>query len=613
MSAVLLPRVRFGAENLRQLEVVSRDEAFVAGALWNAWEQRLPEYSQYGDLYWNIGLVSLLVTSPFRDIGQQQAIIVLRLVSLACFLLVGVIAYLWGRRLTGTIGGFAFSSLLFTMVSADVDSMNRVVCVQPDMLNLLASLAAFFACLELATKLSRVRLLLAAGLAGMVMAVKHSGFLFLPLILLVLLFHALYADEEGLSRHAARVERPLLWFHYAIGAALVTAMLLTPGLLRKGHTLQVLPLPPTWPRLLGLGAYFGGLVGSYALLLGVRAVRPTGAGLVNRVGFVYSSMIAALAAFVLVFVALSPSSWEGLRFARGLVRYAGDIQRSFGYDRISAWARLLVRFLPGPIPLTLALAGGVVVVFSAIKSGLRATCKRTLASLIWVVLTTGFFVLRVSFVQNRFVFPLLPAMCLLAVQPVLRLSGFLVRKRLRPGRLVAVLAVLSYVPAGCHIGRQMLRTRADFSDLESLPGYRAGRWLDANLPSSTRIIFNSGIYVPPRFKDAHAFYSGDPYRQIEEYDPDVVMVNMLLVRGLWRRADRDLVAGFAIPVGTVRRFYADLLEQRLPFKQAAFIPDSARGHDIVILRRKREPSNLQRGPRLDSSASSPLPRSVKQQ
>lgn len=607
MSGVLLPRVRFGAQNLRVVEVVSRDESWIAFQLWHAWEyslpnHQLPVYYDYGDLYMNVGLVSLLVSSPFRSIDQKQAVTTLRLVSLACFLLIGLMGYLWGRRLTGPIGGFAFSSLLFIMISADADSIHRVVYCQPDMLNLLASLAAWFACMELAARLSRTRLVLAAGAAGLVMAVKLSGFLFLPLILLILLFHALYTDEESLLRHAGRVERPLLHFHYAIGAILVIASAMTPLLLRKGHTLNILPIPAHWTRLGGLGAYGVVLIVSCALLLGIRAVRTGGRGPLNRAGFLYSSTAAAVVAFLLVFGATSPSWWLGLRFAPFLTGYAGSIHQVT--RPIGGWMRLMLRDLPGPFPVILILIGAGIVVSGAIKSGLRMACKRDLASLVWVALTVCFIVAYVGFVQDRYLFPVLPAMCLLAALPILYLSDFLRERGDKLKLLSAVLIVLWYIYAGCLIRRQALETKANFSSMQSEPGFQAGKWMDANLPGSTRIVWNFGVYIPPRFKDVHFFDTGDPYRQLEKYAPDVVAVNTqetLMTARLPAEAFEQPV--FHIQVGTVRRFYADLFAQRLGLKQVATFSDRARGFDVVVLRREGESPDFHREANLDSTDS----------
>jgi hypothetical protein len=601
MSAALLPRVHFGAENLRVVEVLSRDESWVAFQLSQAWEHKLPLYRDYGDLYWNVGLVSLLVSSSLRSIDQKQAVTTLRLVSLACFLLIGLMGYLWGRRLTGPIGGFAFSSLLFIMISADADSIHRVVYCQPDMLNLLASLAAFLACMELAVKLGRARLLLAAGTAGLVMAVKHSGFLFLPLIVIILLFHALYSDEESLLCHASRVEIPLLRFQYAIGALLVIAAAMTPLLLRRGHTLSILPIPAHWPRLLGLGAFGVVLMVSCALLLGFRAVRAAGCGLLNRAGFLYSSVVTEVGAFVVVFGMTSPSSWLGLRFAGPLIAYAGTIHQIT--RPIGGWARLILRDLPGPFPVMLILVGTGIVIYGTIRSGLRKASKRDLASLVWAALTVCFIVAYVGFVQHRYLFPVLPAMCWLAALPISYVNDLLRRRGDKLKLLSAVLIVLWCIYAGCLIRRQALETKANFSSLQSEPGFQAGQWMDANLPSKTVIIQNFGVYIPTRFKWI-IFDAGDPYRQLEKYDPDVVVVNTqetLMTAHLPAEAIEQPV--FYIRVGTVRRFYADLLAQRLGFKQVVTFSDRARGFDVVILRREGESPDFRREANLNSTDS----------
>jgi hypothetical protein len=599
MSAVLLPRFRFGAKNLRVVEVVSRDEYYVAGQLWRAWQHKLPVYDTYGDLYWNIGFAALLAASPFRSVDQSEAIVTLRLVSLACFLLIGFVGYLWGRRLTSALGGFAFSSLLFMMISAEADSVNRIVCCQPDMLNLLVSLAAFFACMELAVKLSRTRLLLAATTAGLVMAVKHSGFLFLLLVGLVLLFHAIYSDEESLLRHADRVERPLLVLHYVIGTTLLAVTALVPLLLHSGHTLSILPIPPGWPRLLGLALYDAAVVVSCALLLGFRTVRAAGRSVLNRVGFLYTSMATVVVAFLLAFVVSSPSSLQHARFASGLTSYAGVIHRL--PRPVGGWIRLMVHDLPGPFPVILILMGASIVIYGAIKSGLRRASKRDLASLIWVALTGCFFLVYVGFVQHRFLFPVLPAMCWLAVLPILKVDVLLRKGGSRTFLFPAAIVILTYIYAAFLVRAQIGPSRARFSSLrhavsnslESEPGYQAGKWMDANLPDSTSIMWNFGVYLPPRFVDVHFFDVGDPYRQVEQYNPEVVAINTQETLTTARLPDEAIEQPvFWIPIGTVRKFYADLFAQRLGFKQVVTFSDSARGFDVVILRREGRHSDF---------------------
>jgi hypothetical protein len=315
----------------------------------------------------------------------------------------------------------------------------------------------------------------------------------------------------------------------------------------------------------------------------------------------YSSTAAAVVAFVLVFGATSPSSWLGLDFARPLIGYAGTIHQIA--RPIGGWIRLLLQDLPGPFPVMLILVGTGIVIAGTIKSGLRKACKRDLASLIWVALTVCFIVAYVGFVQDRYLSPVLPAMCWLATLPILHVSDLLRRRGDKLKLLSAVLIVLWCTYAGCLIRRQALETKAHFSSLESEPGFQAGQWMDANLPSKTVIIQNFGVYIPPRFKWV-IFDEGDPYRYLEKYAPDIVAVNTqetLMTAHLPAEAIEQPV--FSIKVGTVRRFYAELFAQRLGFKQVVTFSDRARGFDVVILRREGESPDFHPEANLDSTDS----------
>jgi hypothetical protein len=192
-------------------------------------------------------------------------------------------------------------------------------------------------------------------------------------------------------------------------------------------------------------------------------------------------------------------------------------------------------------------------------------------------------------------------MCWLAALPISYVSNLLYRRGDRLRLLSAVLIVLWCIYAGYLIRRQTLETKAHFSSLESEPGFQAGQWMDANLPCKTVIIQNFGVYIPPRFESV-LFDIGDPYRQLEKYDPDVVAVNTqetLMTAYLPDEAVEQPV--FSIGVGTVRRFYAELFGQRLGYKRIVTFSDSARGFDVVILRREGESTNFHREVNLDSS------------
>jgi 4-amino-4-deoxy-L-arabinose transferase-like glycosyltransferase len=587
MAIVMFPRLDFGATDLRIIEAVfgGRDQAYIAGTMWRAWERGLPIYgSLYGDLYFNIAWLLLWIGSLFTTVTQHTVIFMLRSISLVSYLAIGVISYIWFRRFSGIIGAFIYSTLFF-LLSANSDFIFRTTACQPDMLNLTFCVLTFFACLELSNNLNRRWLYIASISAGLVMAVKYSGILFLPLIGMVLLVHSTTEKFELIDKHSKNTETVLKWLFIALVIGLVCLEGAAIVLLQKGYHLKWLPIPTNWPRLTGIFMYIGIVVTLFIMLKLASRMKMRKINYITRGVFWFEAMTLVILLFFLAFGLSSPGSFLGLRFVSNLTQHSNVISSSAG--TILLWVRFIYFDALGPFLSILVCAGSFIVALKVYRNRSKTLTNYDVIALIWLIVVVCFIMIYVGKVRERFLFPVFPAAVFFSTIPVLKIVDALRNQTLKVIGVVSIILVL-LLSAGGLISVEAQRTKNDFSDIDSMPSVQVGKWLlKSNFKKDVNIFLDAGAYIPYKFKNIRLLSVGNPYKQVESFDPDIVILNNKFIRHFAELKNEDFDEIYRSEAGVTKRFYADLLESRLPFKKVAVFSGGDDMSGFVVLGRIR--------------------------
>ena len=184
-------------------------------------------------------------------------------------------------------------------------------------------------------------------------------------------------------------------------------------------------------------------------------------------------------------------------------------------------------------------------------------------------------------------FPVFPAIVFFSTIPVLKIVDALRNQTLKVIGVVSIILVL-LLSAGGLISVEAQRTKNDFSDIGSMPSVQVGKWLlKSNFKKDVSIFLDAGAYIPYKFKNIRLLNVGNPYKQLESFDPDIVIFNNKFIRHFAELKNEDFDEIYLSEAGVTKRFYTDLLENRLPFRKLAVFRGRDDRSGLVVLEQIR--------------------------
>ena len=586
MSLMMLNRIGFGTSNFRLFFASGGiDQVYVANHMYSPLSMGVPIFSSmYGSLYYYIALIPIMVISIFTPITEHIIAVVLQTESFICFISFGILSFILVKRKFGLLNGI-FYSLFFFLLSNYNDFIHRATIVQPDMLNLLTSLFAFTSCIYLIDKITLKNLFYVAISTGLVMSVKHSGFLFLTLIALILLTHAIRDKSKELIRIIEFLEKTLIKLHYIIISIVILISISLKFLLVRGFLKEKwLPIPQNWNLINSILIFIGLFIISFIVIKLIKIIRSRyKKEIFNRCIFFYESLLLCIILFFMTFGVTSPGSFvRRLNFIKGLTTYYTDFNTVTG--SILEWINLILNSALGMFLSVMLIIGICIVIWKVLFKKNYIKFKIHFITIIWLLPLLLLIFVNVGMVRARYLYPLYPAIMLIAVIPISICKDFIYKHSKIIG-LVFLIILFSFLETRNinNIIWETKKTKANYSCINDLPGVQVGQWINDNCCKNTRIFQDEGAYIPQKFENIVNLSWGDPYIQLEKFDPDIVIINIKLMRFFNSLSDDIVPNIYLIPAGISKKFYKDLLDHKLQFSIIREFYDRNKKNGFIIL------------------------------
>jgi hypothetical protein len=521
-----------GSESARLVGAFNVDEEAHLLLLKEAIEHRTVRlgYYYYGYAFLNMGLLPLLVLSLFSPITEQHIIVWLRMIPTAFAVATVAMTFYLARRYLGRLAAWLSALLLSVTV---LHFLRMSVMSHSDIPQLFFLLLGVYWCCRFLEDRQVSGWIGASAAAGVAFSCKYSGLFLLPVIGLCGVLHIGRLDTAQVRVDSDRV---------AQGARLLAALLAL-GLFVVGSV--VVPraaapyasaeyygvsMPDFFRALRGLALAASAIL---VLLAAVPAVwtfirdRPTLALLLQL------GMLSA-ATFALAVVLTSPFHIFDVR--SGVLRgfLYESLHGSFGHgmraqtDRLQ-WLTLLASpQLLHPLVLALAALGLALWAYRLDRVGSQGLLDPRLVIWVWTAGYLGLLLWRVNVRTHRALLPVIPFLLTLAagaVHQIKHCAATRLPRRVVSLLTIAGLLVLLVVVLPPSVHRLLQFRQSTASREQSSKAVEAGKWLEAHLPPSTRVLYDPHSYVPPTFADAHVTPWGGTPQLLETLQPDVVIVH----------------------------------------------------------------------------------------
>ena len=446
----------------------------------------------YGHLFFDLALLPLWLRRG--PIGDHTIILTLRLVSWTFALATLVMLFGATRRFCGLLSA-AIATALLALTPVFV---RWSVISHPDMVQLFFITVCLYA---IGRRLDRGAwgwTVAAAAAAGLAFASKYAGLFILPIV---------WGAEFVAPIAGPRVSDRAVAASRAVAGALAPALVVAGVLLSPAFVAAHLTVDGSIaPELVGRVEH---LIQQLRLLL-VRGGMALGALVAwwrpiersARLRWMAVMLVTTSVVFVAVFTTVSPDSWRGFAFAKGLITEASFAE--LNDPEPTEWFRVLV----GPYVLSRLLfifvvAGAVAAVWRLRDSSQLMFEKVCLA---WVLLFGAVVVLGMRQRPPHYLLPLLPAMLVLAVTGGRAVLAWAAARVPMSARLAGGLLAVAVVFELSHDAGRTLRMRREvLNEMETSAAVQVGGMLQCRVvPAATdsvRLLFVRAADVSARGAD----------------------------------------------------------------------------------------------------------------
>lgn len=526
------PLLWTASENVRLVGAFNTDEELHVLLLKEAIDNRSLRlgYVQYGYAYLNMGLLPLLLLSLFADVTEQQIIVWLRMIPTAFAAGTVALTFVMARRYFGRLAAWLAAFLLALAVPT---FLRMSVMSHPDIPQVFLLMLGVYLCCRFTEDQRLSWWIGASGAAGIAFACKYSGLFLLPVIGLCGLLQTIYADEAQIRVNRNQVVRLARLLVVLAGAGLLTlGLAVIPYAAAQYVGAEYYGVPMT--RLFSTLRAVSLLVGAG---LGLLAVAPAAwAFLRQRPKLVYLLKLGMLsaAAFAAAFLLTSPFHVFTVRsgFLRGMLYES--LHFSFGHgfqaenDRLQWFGILSSPELLHPFLLSMAVVQLALTLCRLAKKGWQALLHPEAIVWTWTLAYFALLLWRVNVRTHRALLPIVPFLVVLAahgVSQLMQCAAVRLSRRVASALAVAGLLLIVGLALPEPLDRILEFRRSTINWEQGSDAVLAGRWLMANYPPSTRVLYDPYGYVPPAFADAHVTPWGGTPQLLEMLAPDLVIVH----------------------------------------------------------------------------------------
>ncbi len=547
----LFTRLTVASYDLRFVEVMplGRDEAYVATNFWTSWERGVPLFgSIYGSLYFNIAFIVAKFLDFFSPLTQSTAIVLLRSISLFCYLLSAVALYIIFRRKIGVLAAISIT-LCFTLISYNDDFVRRITICQPDMLNLFCGVLILYGILEVYKDFTVRALIYVSVFTGLFMSVKHSGFIFFPLIFLVFVSSVIGKKENEIDDLKNRVFN--LFFKTHLFLAIISAGVCLFLNFLVGNSYQEILLIVN-----AATAYF--LI-VFLVLWGANALyKMTFVGKYPKLFTLWLCLFCFFDLFLLVFSVSSIGSvYPDLSFLSNLSRLNSFFSAVSG-GFLNWWKMITERILSYWYVIVI-ISGLSFMLVNPGQNLIRKEKQLYFLMLYWLSGSLLIIMLTVGLVADRYLFPFFPFLVYVLVMPVLYFFRFLLNQlKLNGSTLLIAITVfyLFFLLTAFRNHKKIQQDNAIYARVDIKPGVLVGEWLKSNCNDTVRILLDSYAYIPSNFFNVKMLDYGDPYVQLQSFKPDIIILNDYYKRLYNSTPDEEISSANLIKAKISKSFYS---------------------------------------------------------
>lgn len=530
-----LPVSLVGAKDFRMVDAFNVDEAESLQRLAGEVKKHgfnLPFYS-YGHLYYNSGLLPLVLVDLLFPVSEQAIVILFRLLSALFFAGTILVVFLTGKRFFGNITAWLSVILLLT-ISAQLYVYSAML--HPDTAQLFfISLGIFFCCkyFDLNSGRKWKYLAYAAGAAGLAFSTKYAGIMLMPIIIGI-----------DFLEKPEKEKTPLLklftTFFFCTAAAI---------LLHKNWIIRYISFNENsegFFQLVSLGRILSIIVGVLLLITAVFRKKISQNIYSQWISEKAINIILFAAIFLIAFSISSPGCVRGLNFINGFIavtdaaRYGHWFNESLGFG---GWIRVLLSkgILNYPVFILF-----IAEILFLIRFGFKKENKKIIPSLIlisWILIYFITLVMRINADFAHYLLPILPFIIILAAFTIeLIVKYFSKKTAMINSNILAFVIPLFFFGYNTYFSFTEI-----FNDREALvnkvknsDGVKGGEWLEENYPPETKILYDRYAYIPGKFYSCVSSW-GITQKQISETNPEIIVVNAQIYG---RFIDPDKAASF---------------------------------------------------------------------
>lgn len=208
---------------------------------------------------------------------------------------------------------------------------------------------------------------------------------------------------------------------------------------------------------------------------------------------------------------------------------------------------------------------------------IKINCYRIIG-LIWAWYSILFLLIFSQSVVHRYIYPALPAIILVITFAMINIAAFWNKKVLFIS-IVLITLLLNSVNLSI---KEYFNSKNNYSCLECMPGIQVGRWLDKNIKTETKILWDEYEYIPYKFSNNLLLPSGDPKLHYKKFVPDIIIIQGSYIRYIHSLDNEDYDEIYYEKAKVVKKFYEELVQNRLPYQQIAVFGSEGTNNDILI-------------------------------
>ena len=280
--------------------------------------------------------------------------------------------------------------------------------------------------------------------------------------------------------------------------------------------------------------------------------------------------------FLLTFGILSSHSLFRLEFVKSLLFVKNAFLHYNGGPLI--WLKFIWYDTLGLLFTILFIAENIFFLSQYFRIPKKKLNTYQLFSIIWTWFVIIFLLIFTKSVTHRYFYPTLPAIIFVITFAVINIISIFRKKMI----FISLILFILLLNSAYLIKREYLNTANNYSCLECNSGIQVGRWLEKNINIDAKILWDEYEYIPYKFQNNLLLPSGNPKLHYKKFVPDIIIIQGSYIRYINSLDNEDYDEIYYEKAKVVKKFYEELIQNRLPYQQIAIFGNEKTNNDILI-------------------------------